>query len=1100
MEKRSVEYTRHRCFRKRLRGVCLFLMVSILSNINLLAEDASAITQQQVTVTGQVKDASGEPLPGVSIVIKGTAKGVITNVSGNYTIQVPNNNTILIFSFLGFETQEITVGTERAINITLSELSHQLDDVVVMGYYTQNRRDISASVSKVDMKSLENVSATSISTMLAGKAPGLQTVIRSGVPGGGGSGLVIRGNTSLHSGNDITGLSTPLYIVDGVPMSLEDLAGYDVSNNDFLATLNPDEIKEINILKDAAATAIYGSRGANGVIIIATKRGTTNSKARFSGRAQFGVVAIPPRMDVYIGEAERQGKVALLERTLTNLYGDQAWIDIRNGLEIMGYALPSVLTDKYNPAFNNAYDYQDMFYQSGFSQDYSFSMDGGSENSAYRIGLGFRDEEGVLAGYGFSRATLNTSMINDINKAVRNEFALAFSYSSREGGLNDFMKGMPTSPTQLPSSLFYRTPEELNRMSGALNSSSNASKTNNLRISELLKIKILDGMNTKLSWDNSVSANLTFSSNNYFIPSHARNENINYALIQSSSNNSIIGTSILNYIMQKEEHQFTALAGFEGRTETMDYHYISGEGGPSDYLQVFQGFKKDMDHGFSDKVITNYLSYFTRLAYGFKENRYYIEGVLRRDGSSRFGANNKWATFPSIKAHWAFSKEPWMQSLSSWLDFGKLRISYGMSGTVPNDPLLQYNSLISISNIGANINNINSNKMDVKTYGGSNLVVADFDKVANKDLTWATSQEINYGIDLEMFNNRLYINGDIYSKYLSGLMYTSYLPPYLGYSSLESNLVDMLVSGFELGITGYLFPRTSDFQWEWTANFANNKSMVAKLGNGGRDYISGDYAFVVGRPAFQYYTYEYLGALNSFDDLPVNPMTGQALRYTAADAGLGLGLQGRIFPGMPIFTDANGDFLVDGNVGGSDLKIIDNKSPEPKMMGGLHTTMRYKGLSLRVQSSFAFGHHIFNTTLQEQLSKFDDTAAFFQGALYKFDESQFWSEPGDGSYYPMIFIGYSDGGSARSFRRSSMFIEKGDYWSIDNISLSYSIPKNIVSFAYLQDANVSFSVQDAYMWKKSNVLDPRLVSKLGYYNGGGYPISRSFIFGLQFRF
>jgi len=203
---------------------------------------------------------------------------------------------------------------------------------------------------------------------------------------------------------------------------------------------------------------------------------------------------------------------------------------------------------------------------------------------------------------------------------------------------------------------------------------------------------------------------------------------------------------------------------------------------------------------------------------------------------------------------------------------------------------------------------------------------------------------------------------------------------------------------------------------------------------------------------------------------------------------------------MPLFTDVNGDYQIDAADYGNDKKIIPNKSPEPKIMGGLHTTIRYKNFSIRVQSSFQFGNYIFNTTLQEQLQRYDEVDKFFTTALYKTDASKFWTKPGDGAYYPMRYISYSDGGSVRAFRRSSMFLEKGDYWSIDNVTFSYNLPKKMLSKLKIRGLNVYGTGRNVFMWKASGVLDPRTVSKTGYYNGGGYPLSSSFIFGLQLQY
>jgi hypothetical protein len=227
-------------------------------------------------------------------------------------------------------------------------------------------------------------------------------------------------------------------------------------------------------------------------------------------------------------------------------------------------------------------------------------------------------------------------------------------------------------------------------------------------------------------------------------------------------------------------------------------------------------------------------------------------------------------------------------------------------------------------------------------------------------------------------------------------------------------------------------------------------------------------------------------------------MTGERMKYYGADAGLAINQQGKIFPGMPMFTDVNGDYLIDGADYGNDKKIIQGKSPEPKIQGGFQTNIKYKNLNLRVQSSFAFGNYIFNTSLQQVLSQYDDNTAFFTKALYDLSGSiNFWQKPGDNAYYPMRYISYSDGGSARSFRASSMFLEKGDYWSVDDITLSYNIPQKWSEHIGFTRVNVFSTVRNAYMWKASNVPDPRMVTKTGYYNGQGYPINRSLVVGLN---
>jgi TonB-linked SusC/RagA family outer membrane protein len=765
---------------------------------------------QDITITGKVTDADNKVLEGASVVIKDTKRGVLVKADGNYSIQSPANGT-LVFSFLGYVTREIPVGNRTVINVTLSEKKDKdLDEVVVVGYKSVIKKDLTGSVSSINTKDLQDIPAPSLINLLAGKAAGVQSVVRSGLPGGSGGGLVIRGNTSLSASSDVNGLSNPLYIVDGVPVSLQDIAGFDVSQNDFFATMNPNDIKSIDILKDAAATAIYGSRGANGVVIIQTVRGS-NTSTRFNFSSALGVNFEPAKLKVFIGNAEREEKLRLYKESLSSLFGDKAWVDVRNGLEVEGYMLPAVLTDKFNPAFNNAYDYQKLFYQKGITRQVDLSMDGGNEKNAFRVGLGYYDEKGVLIGFGFKRFTLNASLTTDISKKLHNDLSFRLTYLDREGGQSDNMRSFPTSPTRLPSSLYYKTPDEINLLTGKLSDTYNNNQTYLATINEGLRYEIING----LTWDNQAAISLNFGKKDFFIPSTASENRLSYAESSSSSNITFNAHSILSYFKKINDHEFTGLAGTEVNMDRQAFTLLYGEGGPSDYIQVVQGFKKENVNGLSDLVRSNLLSYFGNITYGYK-NRYKVEGVIRRDASSRFGANNKWTTFPSVKSYWIFTEEPFMEPIKKVLSFGKLRVSYGSSGSIDADPLLQYNSLITGTNIGNGINDIYSNRLDVNTYGGNGIIIPDFNKISNRSLSWSKSTEMNYGLDMEFFNHRLYITSDIYSRYSSGLVYVSQLAPNVGYNSIRSNLVDMISNGYELGITGYLFPRNNKFQWDVT--------------------------------------------------------------------------------------------------------------------------------------------------------------------------------------------------------------------------------------------------------------------------------------------
>lgn len=1077
------------------------ITTALLALLLLTASGLSTYAQKTVAVKGTVIDKNGDPIPGAVFYVKGQeSQGGMARADGTFSTNVARGAT-LVFTCIGFADVEQTASANMVVEMKTED--QMLDELVVVGYTKENLRNISAAVQRVDMQALENNQSVSIASMLAGQAAGLQTITRSGVPGASNTGLVIRGNSSLSSANDITGISNPLYIIDGVPMSLQDFAGYNVTDNDFLSSLNPQDIQSIDILKDAAATAIYGSRGANGVIIITTRKGTSGD-ARITARISHGFTLKPNKIPVYVGQEEREAKIALLKQTWNNLFQGAEWFDQRTsgngGVYVDAIAYPSVLSDKYNPYFNNAYDFQNMFYQTGETANYDLSMEGGTENNSYRVSLAHYDETGVLVGYGLSRTNLAMSLVTDVNKWIHNEVVMRYTYMDRQGGMNDVMKAMPTSPTNLPSSLFYRTETELNQMSGGLGEAYNKNVSHDLTVGETLRLKFAEW----LTMDNQVSMVLDFGKRDYSVPSIARTDNKSIAHSYANMTTTYNVNSVLNFNKSfgpEGKHAIVALLGTEMNMNDLNSLRAEAQSGMSDHLKVIQGYTKENTLAYSDIVTSRMLSFFGLLSYGFAGNRYKIEGVFRRDGSSRFGANTRWANFPSVKGQWAFSEEPWLKPVTAgWLDFGKLRASFGTSGEIYYDPLLQYNSLIAPSGFGSGVYWISSNEMDVKTYGGNLSLVSDFDKIANKDLTWSWSKEVDYGLDLELFGRRLNMTFDIYSRYMSNLVYTSSLPAYVGFNRISSNLVDMVGHGFEASVTAYLFPRTSKVQWDWTLNLGNNHMMIAKMGDGGKDYINVDenYAFIQGAPAFQYYMHEYLGALDYYNDLPVNPLTGEALQYKWADMGLARNLQGRIFPGCAVFTDVDGDYYL--SEGEDDMKIIEGKTAEPKVTGGLSTGFRWKNLSVRVNTSFAFGHWIFNTTLYQQLSRFDSAQDFYQYALYKFDESKFWKEPGDNSYYPMLYVNYWEGGGSRMYRKSSMYLERGDYWSVDNVNISYNLPDKWMGAMGIRGINVYLNINNLAMWKRSSVLDPRRVLRTGFYNGEGYPLSQTFVLGAQIQF
>ena len=412
--------------------------------------------QQDVTkkVSGEVKDSKGMTLPGVTVIIKGTTVGVATDINGKYAITLTGiPDPVLIFSSVGMKSKEVKVGTNEVINVVLEEDTQVLEEVVVAGYQTVHKRNVTGSISRVSGETLADIPAASVSEMLSGKVVGLQSLNTGGGPGSKNA-LVIRGNTVM-SGNlgEANEFSDPLYVIDGVPTDLQSLAGYDVTNSDYLASLNPDDIESIDILKDASAAAIYGSRGANGVIIIKTKGGRPG-KLQVTAKATMGVNLRPALKGVMVGSAERNEKLRLINSSWK-------YTDIQQ-------SLPMLLTDSLNPAFNNNIDYQGMFYQTGITQDYSVSLDGGTEELSYRLSLGYYNEKGIVKGNGMDRFSLSLNLTQHPFKALRNQTVIRLSYNDRQTGTGD-SDGHNTFPMDLKdmrSSLFYLSDDQRDYLEG----------------------------------------------------------------------------------------------------------------------------------------------------------------------------------------------------------------------------------------------------------------------------------------------------------------------------------------------------------------------------------------------------------------------------------------------------------------------------------------------------------------------------------------------------------------------------------------------------------------------------------------------------------
>lgn len=1044
----------------------------------------NVVLAQTKTLNGIVKDVDGSTLPGANIVLKGVGTGTITDAEGKFSLKVPENATIIV-SFIGYKLQEVPVKGKTFVEVVLTPEENVLDEVVSIGYQTVHKSDVTASVSSISSKDIENIPVVSVTQLIGTLSTGVQSIPQSGLAGARGS-IVIRGNTSIGGNIDPDiAYSSPLYVVDGVQTSLEDLAGYNVSNIDYLASLNPDDIERIDILKDASAAAIYGSRGANGVIIIETKKGKALSKPEFNISANFGFQPIPPLVPMYVGTEERRRKMDMIHE----------WWDLPHQQDA---TVPIMLTDSLNPAFNNNVDYQGMFYQTGKTQKINASMRGGAEQSNYRISLGFDNSEGIVVNTGFKRITLNSSINSSIGKRFENQFLSKLLYTDQATGEGNPWQGsfnlnstLPVNPARLPSSLFYVSEEQKQSLEGELVDKMNTDRTVQAVFSDFIRVSLFKGMT--INWQGA----FTFSSNkkNFYEPSTVRPEGDGFASYALYNRMNPTSDLYLSYVRSfNHSHNVSGILGTRADYNQYETMFINAIGYGSDAIKVINSrYQKDEIGGSTNITENSLLSFYFRGSYNFNQ-KYYLDFTYSRDGSSRFGPDVRWANFPSVSAGWVVSREPFMESLTSgFIDYLKLRFSWGINGKQFSENYLRYGAY----SLGYGGNMYWSNQMDVSSYAGVTGVVPNYGAIGNDKLSWENSTQWDVGFDLDLFDQRVNVTFDAYHKATDQLLFSVNFPAYSGYNSARANVAGVLNYGWEGFVKWRVLPRSNPFKIDITAGLSQNKNFVSKLPNGNRDYIAGNYGYVVGRPLNLYKMFILDYIIDDLDQLPVNPYTGIPLSGKSAWAP--------IRPGFPIWKDLNGDYLLNET---HDYKLTMDYSPVPDIVGSLNINLMYKGWYFQAYSQFSFGADIKNTIHHSYLDFYDrGGTGWATNGLVDLSDFTFWEKPGDGAAgvrYPALYpTSAGTGGPWYGFRgNQTLWMEDGDFWKISNISLGYTFDKNsIIRKIGMSRLRIYSTILNPWQWQRTNAVpDASLVNAKGEVYGNGYPIAKTITFGLDVRF
>jgi len=748
----------------------------------ILAPEFLSDAQQQKSITGKVIDEVGGPLPGVTVIIKGTTIGTVTDIDGNYSIaNIPANST-LSFTFVGMLTQEIEVGEQTTIDITMQVDAIGIEEVVAIGYGTMKKSDLTGSVSQIKTEMLESVPVYNMEQALKVGAAGVRVTQNSGIPGG-------RIEVRIRGGNSMIGSNDPLYVVDGFPVT----GGIDF--------LNPSDIESVDILKDASATAIYGSRGANGVVIITSKRGRFNQKSKIEVNSFYGMQQEVNRFDVL----EAKDYAILANEWLKN-----------QGMD------PYFNVDQVQ---NPGTDWQDVIFRNAPIHNHTLTFTGSSDKTKYSLSGNYYDQEGILISSGVKRGSVRLNLDHEMKSWLtvgvnlqlsrRERFSVSSDNGFRGTGLlSAAASAPPTLPVYDEEGLPYQIEQEYNfgsadmrnplvyasRKNRSFGNTVLGNATFDIKLTSELLLKVLLGSQYEYSLGDNYTP-IIYSSdrgsasiNNSYSNSFLNENTLTYSKVFNEIHNlNVVGGYTYQTNMYRNSSNISVSGFANNTTENYDLSAAETIGNPSS--------------GYSDWTLASFLA---RANYSFN-NKYMLTASIRADGSSRFGADHKWGYFPSAALAWRISEESFMQDIN-FINSLKLRASYGITG---NTALSPYQSL----------NRLNS----VKYIYGNHTDVIGYVPVgiSNSDLKWETTGQLDIGFDLNIINDRLRFVFDYYKKNTKDLLASVPLPPSVGFGSILKNLGEIQNQGFELSVNADILRR--EFKWNASAQISTNKNKVIEI-------------------------------------------------------------------------------------------------------------------------------------------------------------------------------------------------------------------------------------------------------------------------------
>jgi len=1022
-----------------------------------------ALAQMQIkgTVTGS---DDGLSIPGVSVVVKGNSTiGTTTDIDGKYTITVPSSAETLIFSFVGMAAQEVAINGQSIIDVQMKADVLEMDEVVVVAYGTMSRAEITGAVTKISSDIVENKPVQGFDAAIQGQAAGVMVTSQSGTPGG-GININVRGPSSINGDNQ------PLYVIDGLPIISGQTSQneYGGQETNALALINPSDIETMQVLKDAAATALYGSRAANGVVLITTKSGKKGQKGQFNFNYYTGVQDFTNYLKPLGAEdfltMKREGILNDDPDDIAALFGAapgttpadygitgyDTW-NIYFAEDNYGYFDPEDPDTWSHDATNpNAKGYSktnwmDQVTQKGKVSNYELSASGGTEKSAYFISAGYYKNDGVLIGQDFERFSGKVSSTFDINDFlnVSGSLSLSKSNTNRKNNDNNIYGILTTAQNLNPTKPVYNEDGSYSTPDGLLGNARAMAVEPKYYLQEWrmlpvisLGVNLAEGLTFKTSYRGDIIVN---KEDQYEPVTTKQGQPDGIGVQDNNQYQQHQWESVLNYSKKMKNHKIAVLLGHSYEKYTKEQSFFEGHNFPDPYFEYLTSAAV-IDNGSSTYTERALNSYFGRVTYNYA-SKYLLNVNMRADGASKFGEDNKYGYFPSASLGWVVSEENFLKGIN-FLSNLKLRASYGLTG--------------------------NWQPIDNFASRGLYGVVSYLDQpgfvqtqLPNTELGWESTSTTNIGLDLGVFNNVINLAAEYYIKNTTDVLLERPIPNTTGYGSIDENLGEVKNSGVELTLYSNNIKLFNQVNWKFNFNIAFNKNEIVDLDSPIRLLIN---SHEEGHEFSEFYLIEANGIYNDVSEIP----------QWKLDNGT--------HPGDVNFVDANGDEVINAD----DRTYVG--SPNPDYFGGFNTQFEWKGIDLAATLSFAGGHQIYNRSREFTLGV-DKPWTGWNMSEQILDR---WTEDNHSQTVARpTWMDYND-----NHRQSSFFLEDGDYVRLRNLTLGYTIPEKYAKKIGISRARIYFTGQNLFTWTKYTGFDPEVDGVYGV-DFFTYPQMKIYMFGIN---